>query len=72
MVVAGNQLFFEAADDAHGDELWVSDGTVGGTHMVPISHPGAAGDSIFNLTAQGARVSFYADDGTHGSELWVS
>jgi ELWxxDGT repeat protein len=50
------------------EQLWVSDGTPAGTHMVKAF----AGNPIHNLTAIGARVYFTVDDGTHGNELWVS
>jgi ELWxxDGT repeat protein len=30
----GHQLLFDADDDVHGRELWISDGTFAGTHMV--------------------------------------
>ena len=32
--IAGGKLFFDANDSVHGNELWVSDGTTAGTHMV--------------------------------------
>ncbi len=50
------------------EELWVSDGTVAGTHAVT-----AIGRTFFtSLTTIGARAFFAADDGIHGDELWVS
>src|ERR1700688_51286 len=50
------------------EQLWVSDGTVAGTHLVQSFGSGA----IFNLTTIGSRVYFTVDDGVHGSELWTS
>jgi ELWxxDGT repeat protein len=52
------------------EELWVSDGTVAGTHAVK-----AIGRTFFNpLTTAllDGRAFFAADDGIHGRELWVS
>ncbi len=31
---AGNRIFFTADDGVHGEELWVTDGTAEGTHLV--------------------------------------
>lgn len=33
-VALGDQAFFVANDSRHGKELWITDGTAGGTHMV--------------------------------------
>ncbi len=50
------------------EELWTSDGTVAGTHIVK-----AVGSArIFNLTTVGSQAYFDADDGIHGDELWKS
>ena len=38
---AGGRLFFSNRDTAHGEELWVSDGTVAGTRMLTDLNPGA-------------------------------
>ena len=50
------------------DQLWVTDGTALGTHLV--ASFGAS--AIQNLTTIGARVFFGLSDGTHGEELWTS
>lgn len=70
------QFFFSVWDITHGRELWISDGTVGGTTLVKDINPGSA-NSLSNLsyfqvlyTQQG--LFFPADDGTHGVELWRS
>jgi ELWxxDGT repeat protein len=69
---AGGTLFFVAADEAHGSELWKTDGTRTGTVLVRDIAPGPASSRIGALTAAGDRVFFAADDGEHGSELWTS
>ncbi len=39
----GNQTFFVASDSAHGEELWVTDGSAAGTHLVVDRQPGPEG-----------------------------
>ncbi len=54
-------------------QLWVSDGTVPGTHVVASFGSASSGsNAIFNLTTIGSRVFFGVDDGVHGRELWTS
>jgi ELWxxDGT repeat protein len=73
-VAAGQRAFFAANDGQHGNELWVTDGTSGGTHMTLDIAPGAAGSLDYYpwTVAVGDVVYFLADDQTHGEELWRS
>ncbi|MFM9960123.1 MAG: ELWxxDGT repeat protein [Planctomycetaceae bacterium] len=66
-------LFFVAADDLHGFELWKSDGTAEGTVLVKDITPGLDGNisSISELTAVGSTLYFSAID-EFGVELWES
>jgi ELWxxDGT repeat protein len=79
----GGSLFFAASDNAHGTELWKTDGTPAGTQLVKdintgleSVYPGApllpAGSDPGNLTAVGPTLFFTADDGAHETELWKS
>lgn len=72
MICTGRALYFAASDATHGEELWVSDGTPAGTHMVADIAAGAAGSNPQWLTAIDDRVYFSASDGVHGDELWVT
>jgi ELWxxDGT repeat protein len=72
LVHAGERVFFSANDGEHGRELWVSDGTAGGTRLVKDIRPGTTGSQPDTLTRVGTRVYFRANDGGHGRELWVS
>ncbi|TAF64094.1 MAG: hypothetical protein EAZ55_12275 [Cytophagales bacterium] len=77
MVRAGNNLFFVADDGTNGKELWVSDGTVGGTRMITDLYAGATGSEPVNLTELGGEVYFGANvkDGMgneYGRELCKS
>jgi large repetitive protein len=76
LVAMNGQLFFTADDGIHGRELWLSNGTPGGTHLVKDINPGTTGSNPLYLTvvrtAVGNRLFFSADDGLRGRELWVS
>ncbi len=65
-------MFFSAADDIHGQELWKSNGTNAGTVLVKDITPGDYGSYPSSLTAVGGRLFFSANDGVHGQELWKS
>ncbi|HSA15041.1 MAG TPA: hypothetical protein P5346_09910, partial [Spirochaetota bacterium] len=53
------------------NELWVSDGTKGGTMLVKDINPDGA--SIpYNFKIFNSKLYFAANDGTNGAELWVS
>lgn len=69
-------LFFAASDGngatGHGTELWISDGTSGGTLLAKDINPGKNSSDPSGLLNVNGTVYFAADDGTHGSELWRS
>jgi ELWxxDGT repeat protein len=67
-----NLTFFSATDGAHGQELWASNGTTGGTFMVKDINPGATGSYPNTLANVNGTLFFGANDGTHGNELWES
>jgi ELWxxDGT repeat protein len=68
----GATTFFLATDNAHGQELYKTDGSVEGTRLVKDINPGPASSNIHDLTALNGLLLFFADDGTHGEELWRS
>lgn len=71
---AGNRIFFQQNAPGGGRDLFVSDGTEAGTHLVTEINPGPNGafDGTNGFTAFGNGVLFVANDGTHGYELWFS
>ena len=69
---AGDLLLFVGEDAEHGTELWVTDGTAGGTRQLRELQPGLGSSNPDGLSAVGDRVFFSADDGTNGRELWES
>jgi ELWxxDGT repeat protein len=72
MTGVGNQVFMNADDGVHGQELWVSDGTEFGTRLVKDIVPGIDGFVPSQLRGTGNRVFFVGDDNIHGFEFWVS
>jgi ELWxxDGT repeat protein len=68
----GGKVFFLASDATAGQELWVTDGTSDGTHLVADINPGAQSSNPSNLTTFGDKLYFTADDGIHGNEVWVT
>ncbi|MDR2926654.1 MAG: T9SS type A sorting domain-containing protein [Cytophagaceae bacterium] len=77
LVIAGNEskgykAFFAATDAEHGEELWVTDGTSAGTHMVKDINPGAVSSDVAWMKRFNDKVVFAANDGSAGNELWIS
>lgn len=72
LVTAGGVRFFVATDGPHGQELWKTDGTAGGTTLVKDIWPGETSSSPDLPTAVGNSLHFRASDPTYGQELWKS
>jgi ELWxxDGT repeat protein len=66
------KLYFNANDNVHGYELWVTDGTTNGTTLVMDIYPDTVGSNPTDLTVCNGKLFFNANDGTDGSELWVT
>lgn len=69
MAYANGMLFFQGVTDAEGSELWVSDGTVGGTYLVKDINTVRESE---NFLAYNDKVYFAAGAPSSGAELWVS
>ncbi len=54
----------------NGSELWTSDGTAAGTHVIDL-YAGSNSSNPGNMYFVHGHLFFTADDGTHGKELWV-
>lgn len=67
----GDLLFMVGSDEAHGLELWRSDGTTDGTFLVKDINP-AKDTYIRHLLALNGKAILLADDGLHGPQLWQS
>lgn len=69
----GSQYFFYGFTTTNGRELWVTDGTPAGTHIVKDLYPGIAnGVTNLPITIFKNKVWFSARNSTEGYELWSS
>ncbi len=70
LITIDNKVLFAATDGEHGYELWISDGTTLGTHMVKDIFPGSMSSNPSSIVKAGQQVFFEANDGGSGRELW--
>jgi ELWxxDGT repeat protein len=68
----GTKVVFAALLPDQSSELWITDGTPGGTSRLKGSFPfpGVSTGGLLSLTQLGGAVLFSADDGITGRELW--
>ena len=69
--VLNSHMYFNAFDYTNGDELWVTDGTNAGTHIVKDINPTGSGEPQ-NFSVYHNKIYFSARDGINGEELWVT
>ena len=71
-----NLVYFTASDPLHGQELWVSDGTVSGTNLIKDIYPGSLSSAQSfepsSICAVGSKLFFSATSDVAGTELWVT
>ncbi len=72
LVAGTDALFFLSWDEAHGRELWRSDGTPAGTLRLRDIVPEPEGTDARMLTPVGTRRLFFSVQTYPTSELWVS
>lgn len=73
MVAAGNKLYFSAYTRQNGRELWVTNGTAGGTKLVADVQEGPEGSEMgMAMAPLGNSVISPAYSHPYGKELWVS
>lgn len=63
-------LYFANGDPAHGNELWKSDGTVGGTKRLADINLGTASSFPTNLAVSAGTLYFAASGTTGANQLW--
>jgi ELWxxDGT repeat protein len=71
LIMVGNTLYFTATTES-GNELYKSNGTVGGTVLVKDIYAGAGSSNPAFLVDVNGTLYFSATNGTHGKELWKS
>ncbi|MEZ5312916.1 MAG: hypothetical protein R2862_04275 [Thermoanaerobaculia bacterium] len=72
MLAAGTYAVLAGVSAAHGEELWVTDGTPLGTGLLRDIYPGDYPSTPRNFTRFGDRIFFTAESELEGLELWVT
>ena len=72
LTAVGGKLFFSAATEGRGQELWKSDGTYAGTVRVKDIFPGPTGGNPENLVARGGTLFFSSRTEGNQPHLWKS
>ena len=73
-----NKFYFTGIDSAHGEDLWVSDGTIAGTQLLkdvdPTIYGSGFGASSYpqNFVTANNKLFFMAYHTDYGRELWVT
>jgi ELWxxDGT repeat protein len=70
--VVFGQLLFRTCDDTNGCELWVTDWTVEGTHLLKDINPGPSASFPDYPVVLDNTLYFFASNSTAGIELWKS
>ena len=80
MATINNAIYFSAYDiganqgqTLYGEEVWISDGTSSGTHLLKDIYPGPDGSGVNAYQFKAVNnnvVVFSAQEGTNGVELW--
>lgn len=63
---------FAASNGANDIELWITDGTAAGTHLVKNLNGSTSSSSPHGFTAFGAKALFFAESPTNILELWIT
>lgn len=72
IAVAGSTIFFSGTDASGNTDLYVSDGTVGGTHAVAASNSASTGLAPDEIVTANGHAFFSGIDAAGSTDLWVS
>ena len=72
LAVAGQRIVFAANDGVHGVELWATDGTASGTHLLRDFEAGFRSSSLDSFVTVGERAFFWMGSPGADAEIWVS
>ncbi|HEV7571072.1 MAG TPA: ELWxxDGT repeat protein [Thermoanaerobaculia bacterium] len=67
-----NRAYFSASDSGHGQEVWSTDGTDGGTALFADLSPGSDSSSPSDFIVNGGKLYFLGNLTNAGRLLWVS
>lgn len=72
--ILNDKLIFKGdyESSTFGEELWSTDGTPEGTHLIKDINPGNAPSHISSMTVFQNKLVFKAFDKFNGSEIWIS
>ena len=72
----GNKFIFNYTTTSKGNELWITDGTSAGTHILKDVNVGTTGAvtsySKSIPSPDGTKIYVWLDDGVNGHELWIT
>lgn len=71
LTFAAGRIYFLATTNAHGAEIYVSDGTMPGTRRISDLVPAFNGEGWATLGAVGSRMLFWVDSSGVGLEVWA-
>ena len=71
-VADATRAMFTLSDGSSGREVWVTDGTPGGTAQLKDINPGSGSSDASAWVSVNGHAVFSANDGSNGRELWVS
>lgn len=68
----GDRVLFLDQDLTHGEEVWISDATEAGTHLLKDIFPGTYSGFPTLIGESGGAFFFSVRDEEHGRELWIT
>ena len=67
-----DKMYFAANDNLHGNELWITNGSIQSTHMVKDIQEGRNDSAPVGFIDFNNKIYFIATDSIHGTEIWLT